>query len=445
MAEQKNLGSELEKQPKQVLEPERELKKDTKNKLIAVISYLSKRYEFRYNIIAAKVEYRRVVTEGPEEKFRFMDERAFDSMFIKIKIDGGLQVGLDDLRALLRSEDLSYEYNPFMEYLSALQPWDQRTDHIAEYLDQVILPDESTRARLVQYFKKWFVGLVACLVQDEIKNDTCFIFVGDQGKRKTTFLNNLVPLHLRLHYLYNGNYQFEGNKDHEEMLGTKILINLDELGNFNRGDNEPMKSRITQTQVNLRRAYGHEAIHLWRRASFCGSINRKQFLTDPTGNRRFLPFTIANIIINDDLDIGRLYAQALKLHKDGFQIFFNQEEIIEQEKYNDQFRDVPLEEELILYHFRKPTDEEIKNNKCEYLPTGLIAMRIAERYNKINVNQSYKSKLGHTLERLGFELVSKRVNGSPAKAWIVVYKVNGIAFDDMPPIPEPEKTGELVF
>ena len=99
------------------------------------------------------------------------------------------------------------------------------------------------------------------------------------------------------------------------MLATKLIINLDEMSTLNRNSIESIKHAITSASVSLRKAYDKAELTAKRRASFCGSINRQEFLTDITGNRRFLIVSAKMITLNSDLDVSRLYAQALSLYK----------------------------------------------------------------------------------------------------------------------------------
>ena len=66
-----------------------------------------------------------------------------------------------------------------------------------------------------------------------------------------------------------------------------------------------------------------------RIASYCASGNKFQFLTDQTGNRRFLPFYVAHIDSPFDrpIDHPRLYAEAVRLINEGFTYWFTYDEI----------------------------------------------------------------------------------------------------------------------
>ena len=56
-----------------------------------------------------------------------------------------------------------------------------------------------------------------------------------------------------------------------------------------------LKAMVTMPYVNERAAYGRNKERHPHIASFCGTGNNVQFLTDPTGNRRWLPFEVSQI------------------------------------------------------------------------------------------------------------------------------------------------------
>ena len=225
---------EFEEIPEEKVELEQETKKNIRNKLVQVINYLQLNYEFRYNLVTALTEYREVNSDSKE--YHSIDDHLFSNLIIKTKIESGVDVSDSNFNHLLKGY-VGVEYDPLSEFIFKLPAWDGQRDYIREYLEQVQLKNEEKRQFFIRMFTKWFVCLVASLVTEELRNDLCLILVSpEQAKRKTTFLNCLVPKELRLKYSYNGNYQLSNNKDHEEMIGTKILINIDELDVFNRTD-----------------------------------------------------------------------------------------------------------------------------------------------------------------------------------------------------------------
>src|SRR4030042_401529 len=179
--------------------PEKRLKKDKfekrskRNALINVMEYLQQRYDFRYNLFAAKPEYRlKQKKNEPPRAFVFFDERAFDNMIMDVKIDAGIEVTKDDFRSLIGSEQISEDYDPIKQYLFKLPPW-AGEDRFRDLLQRVLLKGEDIRKHFIKSFPKWFVGMVASIIDEKAYNENCLVLCGSQGIGKTRFLVSLVP------------------------------------------------------------------------------------------------------------------------------------------------------------------------------------------------------------------------------------------------------------
>ena len=191
--------------------------------------------------------------------------------------------------------------------------------------------------------------MVACVLDEKQVNQTMIVFSGKQGLGKTTWIEKLMPAPLK-EYIFSGTIN-PNNKDTLIHLAECMLINLDELENLNRTEIGSLKELITKTHIRMRKAYGHNNENMSRRASFAGSVNTAQFLNDTTGSRRFLCFEVEHIEYTHEIDINKVYAQALKLKNEGFRHWFNQEEIKEINANNEQYQLMSPEEELLLTWF----------------------------------------------------------------------------------------------
>lgn len=160
-------------------------------------------------------------------------------------------------------------------------------------------------------FKKWFVAMVACVLDEKQVNQTVIVFSGKQGLGKTTWIEKLMPNPLK-EYIFSGTIN-PSNKDTLIHLAECMLINLDELENLNKTEIGTLKEIITKTHIRMRKAYGHNNENMPRRASFAGSVNTAQFLNDTTGSRRFLCFEVEHIEYTHEIDINKVFSQALKL------------------------------------------------------------------------------------------------------------------------------------
>ena len=134
-------------------------------------------------------------------------------------------------------------------------------------------------------------------------------------------------------------------------------------------------------------------------ASFCGTGNHQQFLTDITGNRRWLPFEVENILSPYDhpLPYEGLYSQVMHQWQSGFAYWFDQEEIRSLAKHVSRFEAPNVEEDQIRKHFRIPQPGE-----------AYEIYSVADVLSVINMElkvQLSATKVGMLLNKLGFKSV----------------------------------------
>lgn len=366
--------------------------------------YLESIYDFRFNVIMQMVQYKLKT----DNMWLYFGDREFNLIYSSLKLSG-TKISKEGLKTILNGV-MSKDFHPFRDYINNLPKWNEGDhDHITDFIDMVELDNEEDRARLRDNFKRWFVALVASLMDDHVINHQCFVLLGDQGRFKTTFLNSIVPEALKLDYLFSQPFNFE-NKDHIKFLGMKILIQLDELSSYNKTDITTLKTVLTQDRVITRFPYAAFDTHLWRCASFAGNANNDQFLTDETGNRRFLVHKVRSINFKP-FDVALMYAEAFTLWKNGFKYWFDLDDIVKINEHNENYSIHSIEEELITEWLSIPTEDDIDYARVEYLSATRINTILAEKSPKINMNETTKSRIGRIMKKLGFSQISKRVAG----------------------------------
>ena len=265
-------------------------------------------------------------------------------------------------------------------------------------------------------FKKWFVAMVASWMRDDIVNHQVLVLIGKQGIYKTTWLEHLIPPHLRAYTckLANSN---DLNKDERLRIAEFGLISLDEIDSMNNRELNQLKSIITATDVNERAAYAYTKERRVRLASFCASGNRRDFLTDITGNRRWLPFEVESIQnpFYTTLPYERIYAQAWALAQDPFfSYWFDLDEIEILEEHNQHFRDESNEEQLLDVYFAVPPTDA---TNAKFLTTAEISERLIY-YGNIKKPMTL-SRLGVLLSQKGFLSVRR---GNPSRRGWIIYE-----------------------
>lgn len=346
-------------------------------------------YDFKYNEVNNKLYFK----AKNQKEHQILDDYYFNSIVRELRATEATKILKKDVAELLNSSFVK-KVNPFEEYFVGLPLWDGKTDHIQELADTIEVSNE-TREFWNECFKKWIVASVACSFDRDITNHQVLIFSGAQGIGKTTWMKRLVPQTLSDYY-YGGSINL-GNKDTEIQLAENFLINLDELENLGKKNMSALKEIITKPSIKLRRPYGAVAETMQRRASFMGSINNLEFLTDTTGNRRFLCFEVLSIDNSHQLNMDQVYAQAFSMFINGFRFWMDTDDIQKIEMHNKNFQYVPLEQEILEKYFRpcigneKPDLELETEDLIEQL---LSKSKLASRLST--------NKLGSILSRMNW-------------------------------------------
>jgi len=381
-------------------------KKTTKKELIE--SFLNMKYEFRFNTIKGKPE---VINLAKNEK-EFIPINKYAINSFKRELDAnGIDTSTNSLKELLES-DYSPAINPIQEYFKFLKPHANETDYIEELAGTVTVTNPK---KWKEYFTKWLVAVVANAITDsKCLNHTCLVLTGDQGKYKTTWLDNLCPKKLK-QYIFTGKID-PTNKDSLTYIAEFLFINIDDqLKQLNKKDENELKNLITAPNVKYRRPYAPYIDEYPHLASFMASVNGNDFLTDPTGSRRFLPFEVTNINISkaQTIDMDKVYSQALHLLNSGFKYWFNDEEVTELHDHNKLFNVISMEEQLIIEFYEIPRN---RKEATHFLQSALIQTEI-EYFTK---QKLHPKKIGEALTKLGFEKWQQRINGQPKWVWSVI-------------------------
>jgi predicted P-loop ATPase len=86
-----------------------------------------------------------------------------------------------------------------------------------------------------------------------------------------------------------------------------------------KADQSALKSFITKKEVTVRKAYGRYEITKPAMAALIGTVNNSTgFLTDDTGNRRFMITRLTKLDFHyGEMDVDQLWAQAMHLYREG--------------------------------------------------------------------------------------------------------------------------------
>lgn len=316
--------------------------------------YLDNNYKFVHNAVLNRIANVNAVTQELE----YIDEYTLNSIWVEL-LRGRMDISKSMLMAFLTSE-ASQSFDPFESYFRGLPEWRvDQPDYIQQLADTVTVP-EAFRDVWSMYLRKWLIAAVGCSIDEKVVNQQVLVLIGDQGIGKTKWTEKLVPNDLKEYY-FSGDIN-PGDKDSSINLSECFIINLDELGNLNRGDLNRLKQLITQSSLRIRRPYAMMHEKMPRRASLIGSVNNSEFLRDETGNRRYLCMEALSINYNHDVNMDLVYAQAYALFIAGERFWLNQEEIKVMNLYNNQYK-VQFAEIEYVNEFFEPCERDDKDGR----------------------------------------------------------------------------------
>ena len=190
-------------------------------------------------------------------------------------------------------------FNPLMDYFRGIQkqyPEDDKLldDWMCRFLG-VNASNEAERKYITAVSRLMLIQAVARAKKPGCKADSVIVLEGEQGTGKSTALRVLFS-----DKHFGDQLPHMASKDASSYLKGKWGVELAELDFKRKTEVETIKAFISRLTENYRPAFGREEIEVARTCVFIGTTNSDNYLSDETGNRRFLPIKTTSI------DIGNL-------------------------------------------------------------------------------------------------------------------------------------------
>ena len=348
--------------------------------------FMQRRYEFRYNTMTTVTEYRERNTFC--FYFRPLSSRVRNSIAMNARLEG-LSLWDRDVVRYLDSDRIPI-FNPIEDFLFGLDVrWDGH-DRIRELAARV----PCNNRHWADLFYRWFLNMVAHWRQTDRKYANCTVplLIGPQAYRKSTFCRSLLPPELQAYY--TDRIDFSNKRDAEISLNRFALINMDEFDQNRVNQQAFLKHILQKPIVNVRRPHGTATQEMRRYASFIGTSNHKDLLTDTSGSRRYIVVDVTGPIDCSPIDYEQLYAQAMHDLYKGERYWFDPEDEKVMNESNQEFQVMPIAEQLFHEYFRAATEGE----ECEQF----LAIEILEQVqhdSKIRVSDCNIIQFGRILQK----------------------------------------------
>ena len=309
--------------------------------------YLERQYRFRYNVLTGLTEY----CKKSETEFRILGERERNTLFLEL-CGKEIKCTYSGLLRFVHSSMIK-EHHPFHAYFENLSAWDGK-DRVINLAKRV-----SNHPLWIKTFHRWMLALTAQWMGMEKlhANSMAPILVStEQGMMKSTFCKSLMPKMLEDYYTDKADLSAQGFLEHK--LALMGIINLDEFDSISDQRMAQLKNLMQMPSVTIRQAYKKNFRQLPRIASFIGTSNRFDLLTDPTGSRRFMCVEIKQKIDCSNLEMDQVYAQLKTELNAGERYWFTSAEEQDIQEHNSLFYQIRPEEELLRTHYRAPLPGE---------------------------------------------------------------------------------------
>lgn len=243
----------------------------------------------------------------------------------------GFSPGRDDVEAAVLQSAHERPFHPVQQYLRSID-WDG-TPRLHAMARDYLGSDNPLHAELVA---KWMISAVARALKPGCKVDTALMLYGDQGFFKSTFFSIL-----------GGDWHADSsiditNKDSFQQIHASWIYEFAELENVVTGRAESrLKAWLTSTHDMFRAPYQRAVTRRARSCVICGTTNRRQFLTDDTGSRRFWIVPVSQLIPRELLIEMRdqLWAEAVCAYEAGEQWWLDRDADEAREEANKDFGD----------------------------------------------------------------------------------------------------------
>ena len=379
-------------------------KKEVKNKKLSLLDtlqeYLFTNYDFRFNVLTEQAEY---APKGSTH-YQLADQRALNTLCIEARA-AGINCWDKDVNRLLCSQKIA-DFHPFTYYMEHLPQWDG-TDRVTELAQRV-----SDTPVWLNGFHRWMLAMVAqwMKMDSQCANAVAPLLIStEQGRCKSTFCSRLLPQELQAFYI--DKFDITSVSGCEQKLSLFGIINLDEFDRYGERSQATLKNLMQLRKLTFRKSHRLYYSQLPRIASFIGTSNQKELLTDTTGSRRFLCVEVKQKIDCSPIDHTQLYAQLKAELLAGERPWFSAEEEKAIQENNRTFYKQSPAQEIFYKCFRLPETEE----EGRLMTATEIFCRLQKKFPAA-LRTSNASQMGKTLQALGVQ----RIHTRQGNAYLVV-------------------------
>ena len=354
----------------------------------SIESFLSRRYELRYNTVKQMTEFR--PNDLRFREWKPLTDRDLKSIVVEEMKEGG-ESWMSDIRTYIESAHVR-EHNPIHEFLAGCGDWDRKQDYIEAFARR--LPTDYVH--WPKYFHRWFLAMVAQAldINRDYGNSMVPMLIGDQGFKKSNFCKNILPLGMREYYM--DDIKMDNAEQVERVLGRMWLVCIDEYNAKTAREQAKIKRILTEKDVQVRKMRSDQYTMKPRLCSFIATTNDPTPLPSGDGSRRYLCVEVkGQVDMSGRIPYKQMFSQAVtELRNSDCIYWFTSEDEREIQEHNRQYQDASSLEQVLQNLF-----EPSKIHKKDYFWQVQAIQKELEKHLKASDVPNLKI-LGETLKKL---------------------------------------------
>lgn len=307
-----------------------------------------------------------------------------------------------------------------------------------EWVDDAGVTQPATLSKaMVEYLqivgRCWLLGMVKRVIEPGCKFDYCPVLEGVGGLRKSTLVESIS-----LPGFYSDTpFDVGHGKEAQEQVQGIWVYEIGELSHFSKADVAVIKGFISSKEDRYRAAYAATVGKYPRQCVLVGTTNENTYLRDRTGNRRFWPIPVRNVLNTDwvikyrDQLLAEAYALCMADPKIAYTPTPDQERRLFVPMQESRLQETAVISELLYVLTRSPLPSgigAIVNELTEFVTISQLALALGVEAAKST--PGLEGQIRGWLDHEGWQRLKKMVNGVRAWGYVRPAKWPAVEEDD---------------
>lgn len=247
---------------------------------------------------------------GEERWMPFGDEH-YSDIVEQMDRNGFVPQSVTAIRPAVNKVAMKHRVDLAIEWAKRLPEWDG-VARVERFWSHYAKAEDTAYTRAVGWYT--WTAHAGRLLDPGCQADMTPILVGPQGARKTSLVAAIAPSR----DMFVEISLTDRDEDTTRKMRGKLVAELGELRGMHGRDRESVKAFMTRPEEEWVPKYKEFPARFKRRFIFYGTTNREDFLADPTGERRYLPFHVG--LSGEKIDVDavirdreQLWAEAIHM------------------------------------------------------------------------------------------------------------------------------------